>query len=121
MPQPVELTSHDAIDEMLAKSFNEPVLLYKHSVSCPISGYAWYEVEDCLACGDQAPACYRVTVQMHPELSRDIAESLNVIHHTPQVIVVRRGKADYVASHWQIRRQSLQRAILGSTEHDAPG
>ncbi len=46
MPQPVELTSQEEIYEMLAKSYGEPVLLYKHSVSCPISGYAWYEVED---------------------------------------------------------------------------
>lgn len=112
MPEPVELTSHDAVNEMLAKSHGEPVLLYKHSISCPISGYAWYEVEDCLAGGDDAPACYRVTVQMQPDLSRDIAETLDVIHHTPQVIIVRAGKASYVASHWQIRRQTLQRALL---------
>lgn len=114
MPQPVELTSSDAINEMFAKSYEEPVLLYKHSISCPISGYAWYEVEDCLAHGDEAPACYRVTVQMQPDLSRDIAESLDVIHHTPQVIIVREGKASYVASHWQIKRQTLQRALLNA-------
>ncbi len=114
MPQPVELTSRDAIDEMLARSHEEPVLLYKHSISCPISGYAWYEVEDCLGC-DEAPACYRVTVQLQPDLSRDIAETLEVIHHTPQVIIVREGRATYVASHWHIKRQTLQRALF-----DAP-
>lgn len=108
------------MNEMLAQSYSGPVLLYKHSVSCPISGHAWYEVEDCIGYGEKAPVCYRVTVQTQPELSRDIAESLNVTHHTPQVIVVRRGKADYVASHWQIRRQSLQHAILGSAEHEVP-
>lgn len=111
MQQPVELTSQEEIYEMLAKSHGGPVLLYKHSVSCPISGYAWYEVEDCLSRGDEAPVCYRVTVQTQPGLSRDLAESLDVIHHTPQVIILRAGKASYVASHWQIRRQSLQRAL----------
>jgi bacillithiol system protein YtxJ len=111
MSQPVELTSLDTIKEMLDKSHAAPVLLYKHSVSCPISGYAWYEVEGCLACGD-APECYRVTVQAHPELSRSLAETLAVIHHTPQVIILREGRASYVASHWQIRRQALQRALM---------
>lgn len=120
MPQPVELTNQDDFTEMLAKSYSVPVLLYKHSVSCPISGHAWYEVEDCLENGDPAPACYRLTVQTQPDLSRDIAESLNVIHHTPQIIVVRRGKADFVASHWQIRRQTLQRAISAASAHQTP-
>lgn len=111
MPQPVELTSLDIINEMLEKSHAAPVLLYKHSISCPISGYAWYEVEGCLAHCEGPPECYRVTVQMHPELSRNLAETLNVIHHTPQIIILREGQASYVASHWQIRRQTLQRAL----------
>ncbi len=114
VPQPVELTSRETIDEMLARSHVAPVLLYKHSISCPVSGYAWNEVEDYLSCGEDAPACYRVTVQMQPDLSRNIAETLDVIHHTPQIIIVREGKASYVASHWQIKRQTLQRALLNA-------
>ena len=112
MTQPIELTSPDSIDEMLARSFGEPVILYKHSISCPISGYAWYEVQDCLSDDEGGPVCYRVTVQRNADISRDVAESLDVTHHTPQVIILRRGKASYVASHWQIRKQTLQRALL---------
>jgi bacillithiol system protein YtxJ len=97
---------------MLAQSQDRAVLVYKHSVSCPISGYAWYEVQDCLDLGEDAPTCYRVTVQYHPDLSRDIAWILDVVHHTPQVIIVRNGKASYVASHWQIKKQTLQRALV---------
>lgn len=97
---------------MLAKSREHPVLVYKHSVSCPISGYAWYEVQGWLDTGDDAPACYRVTVQYNPEISRDVAVLLDVVHHTPQAIVVRDGKASYVASHWQIKKQQLQRALM---------
>lgn len=112
--QPVELTTSASIDEMLEKSHGSPVLLYKHSISCPISGYAWYEVENFLSDGEEAPACYRVTVQFQPELSRDIAEMLDVIHHTPQIIILRDGIASYVASHWQIRKQALRRALLNA-------
>lgn len=113
MSQPVELTSQDSITEMLYKSRSGPVLLYKHSISCPISGYAWYEVENCLECSDKALTCYRVTVQLQPQISRDLAQTLDVVHHTPQVIILRDGKASYVASHWQIRKQTLQRALFG--------
>lgn len=119
MQQLVELTSQDEIYEMLAKSHMAPVLLYKHSISCPVSGYAWHEVEDYLSC-DKAPACYRVTVQTQPHLSRDLAESLDVIHHTPQVIILRAGKASYVASHWQIRRQTLQRELQAAAATPKP-
>jgi bacillithiol system protein YtxJ len=109
---PIELKDADLVSQMLQESEERPVLVYKHSVSCPISGYAWHEVQNCLDLGDEAPACYRVTVQYHPDLSRDIALMLDVIHHTPQVIVVRKGKASYVASHWQIKKQTLQRALM---------
>lgn len=111
MTEPIELTNKDEIQAMLEKSRDQQVLLYKHSASCPISAYAWYEVKDCLDRGGQSPVCYRVTVQLHPEVSRGIAAALEVIHHTPQVIIVRDGKASYVASHWQIRKQTLQRAL----------
>lgn len=114
MAEPLELTTFDAIGEMLERSHTVPVLLYKHSVSCPISGYAWYEVQDCLDLDKDGPTCYRVTVQYHPEISRDIAERLDVIHHTPQVIILREGRASYVASHWQIRKQMLQRALVNA-------
>ena len=110
--QPVELTTPEAITEMLERSRGAPVLLYKHSISCPISGYAWYEVQDCLSCDEASPVCYRVTVQQQPQISRHLAETLDVVHHTPQIIILRDAKASYVASHWQIRRQSLQRALL---------
>lgn len=121
MYQPVELTTSEAIDEMLEISRGIPVLLYKHSISCPISGYAWYEVQDCLTGGENPPACYRVTVQLHPEISRSIAEMLDVVHHTPQLIILRDGKASYVASHWQIRRQMLQRELLTGAVPGSPG
>ena len=115
MPEPLELTSNEAVEEMLKQSWERPVLLYKHSVSCPISGHAWYEVQDCLAPGGDAPSCYRVTVQFHAEISRSVAALLDVIHHTPQVIIVRDGKARYVASHWQIKKQLLQRALMDNS------
>ncbi len=114
MRQPIELTSDAAIGEMLEKSKSAQILLYKHSMSCPVSSYAWCEVQDCLLANEDAPECYRVTVQLEPGLSRNIAETLDVVHHTPQVIILRDGKASYVASHWKIRKQSLQRELLGN-------
>jgi bacillithiol system protein YtxJ len=117
----VELTTHDLVAEMLEKSRSETVLLYKHSVSCPISGHAWYEVQDCLSCVEDFFSCYRVTVQTQPEISQAVAHQLAVVHHTPQVIVIRDARARYVASHWQIRKQSLQRALAtaGTAEENA--
>lgn len=122
MSIPIEISDSDSVTQMLEESEERPVLVYKHSVSCPISGYAWHEVQNCLEPGDDAPACYRVTVQYHPDLSRDIALMLDVIHHTPQIIIVRNGKARYVASHWQIRKQTLQRALMeGAQLPEDPG
>jgi bacillithiol system protein YtxJ len=114
LARPIELTSTEMLQELYEESHTRPVLLYKHSVSCPISGHAWYEVDHCLQSDGDAPTCYRVTVQHHPEISREVAATLDVLHHTPQIIVVRGGKASYVASHWQIRKQTLERALMES-------
>jgi len=118
--QPVELTDKESVAEMLERSLHGPILLYKHSRSCPISGHAWYQIQECLEFSEDPPICYRVTVQYQPELSRSIAESLDVVHHTPQLIILRDGRASYVASHWQIRKQALQHALMHSPLIPAP-
>lgn len=114
MPQKkwIEIEEGAEVPGILAPSTEYPVVIYKHSISCPISSGAWYEVQSYLAGSTKVDAkFYKVVVQTAPEASRAVAAELDVEHHTPQIIVVRNGKAVYVSSHWGIRRAGIQRAL----------
>jgi len=49
----------------------------------------------------------RVVVQNHREVSNHIADRLGVTHQTPQVILVRNGKALWHASHFKITDEAM--------------
>lgn len=107
-----DIDAPNVLQTLLEESESRPVVIYKHSTLCSASGISWHEVLRYLDTHDNDIASfYRVTVQKAQELSRAIAELLDVEHHTPQLIVIRKGVAVHVASHWNIRRQTLHRAL----------
>jgi bacillithiol system protein YtxJ len=52
-----------------------------------------------------------VTVQKAREVSNEIEVRTEVEHHSPQVIVLRNGKAVWNASHWKITSAAVAEAL----------
>lgn len=86
----------EQVDELFELSFSEPVIFYKHSSSCGISGGVFQIISDVDA------QINMVVVQNAPDLSDTIAERTGVRHESPQTIVVKKGKAVYHASHYDV-------------------
>lgn len=74
--------------------------VFKHSTTCPVSARAAREVE---ALESDLPV-YWVNVREQRELSNWIAEALGVRHESPQLILVRDGRAVKSWSHFEITR-----------------
>ena len=101
----------DQIDTLLAESSDQPVVIFKFSLTCGTSTYAADEIDRYLA-GEPASARYAVvTVQTHRELSNAIAARLGVRHETPQVLVVRDGRVSWHASHFRVTVDELTEAL----------
>jgi monothiol bacilliredoxin len=106
-----EIDTIEELDKLLADSKVQPVLLFKHSVACPISFRAFREFESFIETVDKSLSCNLITVQTSRNVSDEAAARLNLQHETPQAILVRDGREIWNASHFQITSQSLEEAL----------
>lgn len=104
-----ELASIEELDELLEHSRQRPQLIFKHSLTCPISANAYRNFQSHLDNSRVSEVDYHlVTVQQARGVSNEAASRLSVRHESPQAILVRDGEAVWNASHGAITEQSLQ-------------
>jgi bacillithiol system protein YtxJ len=106
-----ELCTVEELDQALAESAERPVLLFKHSLTCPISSRAYREFQTYLEAADSRVAYKLITVQTAREVSGSAAEKLGVTHQSPQAILVQNGASVWAESHYAITSESIQEAI----------
>jgi bacillithiol system protein YtxJ len=106
-----------AIEEALKRGVDG--CIFKHSTRCEISAQADREVA-ALAAELPDLAVYRVLVVEDRPVSNAITAALEVPHASPQAILLREGRPVWVGSHWDITREALRQAWLGSAT-PAPG
>ena len=99
--------SSEDFDAALAKSHEKPIVIFKHSATCPFSAAAQVEVANAKHDID----IYGIVLQYTDDLKLKIAEKLEVEHQSPQTIVVYQGKA--VSSQWrdEIKESTLKQAV----------
>ncbi len=105
------------IDQLVAKSFETPVLLFKHSLTCPISKAAFGQYQRFLEGrpdGD-ATAYALIEIQNARDVSAEVASRTGVRHESPQALLMRGGDIVWHASHWSIRAAALASAVDGDT------
>lgn len=94
-------------NEALEASYRYPVVIYKHSASCPFSAMSQMEV----ASSKHDIDIFSIVVQYVPELSKEISKKLDVEHASPQAIIIYEGKA--VSHHYrsEIKEMKLRRLV----------
>ncbi|MBS3898918.1 MAG: bacillithiol system redox-active protein YtxJ [Dethiobacter sp.] len=102
----------EALEQALATAGDKPLLIFKHSSTCPISARAHREIDKFLA--SDAPedtlVC-AVVVQHARNVSDAVAAKTGVRHETPQVLLLREGQCVWNTSHRSITLESLREAI----------
>ncbi len=96
-----------------SRSKEEPVLLFKHSAACPVSGSADQEMRQ-LAEDEDLPI-YKLVVQESRTLSDEIADALGVRHETPQAIVLDETDPVFNTSHFDVTADTLREAVRSAT------
>ncbi len=93
----IDLNSTAQIDDIWESS--EIAVIFKHSTRCSVSGMAKRSLEfDSNAIPSHIPFYYLDLLQ-HRDLSNKIAEKWQVIHESPQILVVQGDHCIYHASH----------------------
>jgi len=104
----VRLSDMETLQKLLAASGQRPILVFKHSNSCGISSRAYRELEN-------LENVNLLEVQTARELSRELAAITGVEHETPQVIVLRNGKAVWNASHYEVKASAVAEAMQANS------
>ncbi|URC11197.1 bacillithiol system redox-active protein YtxJ [Flavobacterium sp. B183] len=104
------LTDVAQLMEIEAISNEKPVVIFKHSTRCSISRMALKQFEREYALEDTVGA-YFLDLIAYRDVSNEIASRFNVYHESPQLILIRNGKAVYDVSHSDIDAEALKSKI----------
>jgi bacillithiol system protein YtxJ len=106
------LASANDFASVMEHSHQRPQVIFKHSNRCGTSGMAKNRLEK--AGNPDDIDFYLLDVIGSRPLSQQVAETLGVWHESPQVIVIRNGKAVYDESHIAIRMDDIKEHALAS-------
>lgn len=93
------------LETLFKLSHERPVVLFKHSLTCPISSAAYKEMSEVSA------DVSLIVVQSAREVSNKVASLTGIRHESPQAIILRKGRAVWNVSHWRITRSAVEEAM----------
>ena len=98
------------IEQIKEKSFEKPVVVFKHSTSCSISATALGRFERNWKTEINAET-HLLDLLQHRDLSNQIAEIFGVQHQSPQLLVIKNGESIYAESHFGISAEEVEKVI----------
>lgn len=104
------ISSEAELEEALGHSHTEPIMLYKHSCLCELSG----GVRENLARAEGGPPVYEIVVQDARPLSNHVEAHFGIRHESPQAIIVSGGRAVFNASHRGVTPEAVRRAAAAT-------
>lgn len=91
------------LDTLYKESFDQPVLLFKHSTRCSISDIAHRRIMAPAAFTSTSIQFYYLDLIRYREISNEIALRFKVHHESPQVLILRDGECVFECSHLDIQ------------------
>jgi bacillithiol system protein YtxJ len=107
----VALTKKEQLDQIKNDDSNEIILIFKHSTRCSISSMALNRLERSWKTSEIAISTYLLDLISYRELSSQIEKEFGVYHESPQLILIKNGKAVYDASHMAISYNDIKQNI----------
>ena len=107
-----KLETEEGLSKLIELSKEQPIMIFKHSTRCSISSMALSRLERSWTDENSAQVTpYYLDLIANRNVSTKIAETLHVMHESPQVIVLKGGEAVYDASHMSISTNDIVNAI----------
>ncbi|NMH28885.1 bacillithiol system redox-active protein YtxJ [Flavobacterium silvaticum] len=105
-----ELTHLKQLDRLSEESFRNPVAIFKHSTRCGISRMSLKTFESEMPQLESDISLYFLDLLSHRDISSAIAQKFGITHESPQIILIRNGKAIFHESHSGIAAGDLVEA-----------
>lgn len=95
------------LNELASLSLNKEIVIFKHSPRCGISNTVLRRFEAKLIASHRDARFYLVNVISEREVSNAIAQRFQIIHQSPQVLIIKNEKVLAYASHYDILELDL--------------
>jgi len=105
------LASKKQLEEIISTSKDTPVVILKHSTTCPISGMARHRLESSWDIDESTIVPYYLDLLQYRAISNAVAEKFQVTHESPQVLLIKNGECVYENSHLDINVPEIKEAL----------
>jgi len=105
------LESLDDLHQIVEDSKQKPIVLFKHSTRCGISQHAKHRLESEWDFKEGKLDFYYLDLLKHRDVSNEIADQFNVVHQSPQIIILKNEQAVYHISHNAISVDRIKEVI----------
>ena len=107
-----EITKEAEWDQLFEGSSEKPVVVLKHSTTCPVSANALQEYENYLKKQPNGDVDYVLVkvIESRP-VSNQIAADTGVKHASPQILYVKNKETIWNTSHWAVTEAHIS-AVL---------
>ena len=106
----IPLTNLAQLNDIESMSNVKPIVIFKHSTRCSISRFALKQFEREYDLDENVDAFFLDLIE-HRDVSNEIASKFGVYHESPQLILIKNGKAVYDVSHSDINAEALKAKI----------
>ena len=106
-----QITSDKQLVAAFEESNEKPVLFFKHSTRCSISSMALSRFEQNAEQLNEICALYFIDLLEFRQVSNKLEEISNVMHQSPQVIVVKNREVIYTETHSSIDAKEIERQL----------
>lgn len=97
----IPLTNLAQLDEAIELSAHKKVMIFKHSTRCGISSMVLKQFEKKFQ-PDENSALYFLDLLRHRDISNAVADRFQVVHQSPQLLVIENGVCTAHASHYGV-------------------
>ena len=108
----IPLTKLEQIEEIKQQSESETVLIFKHSTRCGISSMVIKRFESSFDETMKSIKVYYLDLLSYRDISDEVGYTFQVMHQSPQLLVIKNQNAVANASHYDINHIDLQRFTL---------
>jgi len=106
----IPLTNLAQLNDIENMSNVKPIVIFKHSTRCSISRFALKQFEREYDLDKTVDAFFLDLIE-HRDVSNEIANKFGVYHESPQLILIKNGKAVYDVSHSDISAEALKSKV----------
>lgn len=107
----IALVSLDQLEEIKEKSKTKPQIIFKHSTTCGISRMVMNTFKSSYTLDGNQADLYYLDLLSNREVSNEVGYKFQVMHQSPQLLVIKNGVAAADASHGSINEVELDKYI----------